>query len=157
MVGNIIYSRHSRRRMRLYGITEDDVEAVWVHGSRSDLPDGKTEFIWNIPNRSQYPIKVVGMETEKGFLVVTAYPLKERKEWWVMKISYDGQVDAVYIELLSLKPDGVIEVADGINIDITAEGKVVGIEFLNAKKRVNLDSLLSYEIEADSLKEIANR
>ena len=63
----------------------------------------------------------------------------------------------MYIELLSLEPDGVIEVADGINIDITAEGKVVGIEFLNAKKRVNLDSLLSYEIEADSLKDIANR
>jgi uncharacterized protein YuzE len=73
-----------------------------------------------------------------------------------MKVSYDGQVDAVYIELLSLKPDGVIEVADGINIDITADGKVVGIEFLNAKKRVNIDSLLSYEIEADSFKEIVN-
>ncbi len=73
-----------------------------------------------------------------------------------MKVSYDGQVDAVYIELLSQKPDGVIEVADGINIDITSDGKVVGIEFLNAKKRVNIDSLLSYEIEADSFKEIAN-
>jgi uncharacterized protein YuzE len=73
-----------------------------------------------------------------------------------MKVSYDGQVDAVYIELLTLKPDGVIEVADGINIDITSDGKVVGIEFLNAKKRVNIDSLLSYEIEADSFKEIAN-
>jgi len=73
-----------------------------------------------------------------------------------MKVSYDGQVDAVYIELLSLKPDGVIEVADGINIDITSDGKVVGIEFLNAKKRVNIDSLLSYEIEANSFKEIAN-
>ena len=73
-----------------------------------------------------------------------------------MIVSYDGQVDAVYIELLSQKPDGVIEVADGINIDITADGQVVGIEFLNAKKRVNIDSLLSYEIEADSFKEIAN-
>ena len=73
-----------------------------------------------------------------------------------MKVSYDGQVDAVYIELLSQKPDGVIEVADGINIDITSDGKVVGIEFLNAKKKVNIDSLLSYEIEANSFKEIAN-
>jgi uncharacterized protein YuzE len=73
-----------------------------------------------------------------------------------MKVSYDGQVDAVYIELLPLSPDGVIEVADGINIDVTAEGKVVGIEFLNAKKRVNIESLLSYEIEADGFKEIVN-
>jgi uncharacterized protein YuzE len=73
-----------------------------------------------------------------------------------MKVSYDGQVDAVYIELLPLAPDGVIEVADGINIDVTSEGKVVGIEFLNAKKRVNIESLLSYEIEADGFKEIVN-
>jgi uncharacterized protein YuzE len=73
-----------------------------------------------------------------------------------MKVSYDSQVDAVYIELLALAPEGVIEVADGINIDVTAEGKVVGIEFLNAKKRVSIDSLLSYEIEADSFKEIVN-
>ena len=46
--------------------------------------------------------------------------------------------------------------AEGINIDVTADGKIVGIEFLNAKKRVNIDSLLSYEIEAESFKEIAN-
>jgi uncharacterized protein YuzE len=73
-----------------------------------------------------------------------------------MKVSYDHEVDAVYIELLSSKPDGVIEVADGINIDVTTDGKVVGIEFLNAKKRVSIESLLSYEIEADSFREIAN-
>ena len=29
-------------------------------------------------------------------------------------------------------------------------------ELLNAKKRVDIDSLLSYEIEAESFKEIAN-
>lgn len=73
-----------------------------------------------------------------------------------MKVSYDAQVDVIYIELLSLEPDGAIEVADGINIDVTAEGKIVGIELLNAKKRVDIDSLLSYEIEAESFKEIAN-
>ena len=43
-----------------------------------------------------------------------------------MKVSYDAQVDVIYIELLSLEPDGAIEVADGINIDVTAEGKIVG-------------------------------
>ena len=31
-----------------------------------------------------------------------------------MKVSYDGQVDAVYIELLSLKPEGVIEWPKGL-------------------------------------------
>jgi len=47
-----------------------------------------------------------------------------------MKITYDKQVDAIYIGLSNLKPDGVIEVADGINIDVTSKGKVVGVELL---------------------------
>ena len=47
-----------------------------------------------------------------------------------MKISYDKEVDAIYLKLADLKPDGVIEVAEGINIDVTVDGKIVGIELL---------------------------
>ena len=47
-----------------------------------------------------------------------------------MKISYDKEVDAIYLKILDLKPEGVIEVAEGINIDVTVDGKIVGIEFL---------------------------
>ena len=72
-----------------------------------------------------------------------------------MKITYDKEVDAVYLKLLDLKPDGVIEVAEGINIDVTADGKIVGIELLDATKKINLDSLLTYEIEAESIGELA--
>ena len=72
-----------------------------------------------------------------------------------MKITYDKEVDAVYLKLLDLKPDGVIEVAEGINIDVTADGKIVGIELLDATKKINLDSLLTYEIEAESIVELA--
>ena len=36
------------------------------------------------------------------------------------------------MKLLDLKPKGVIEVAEGINIDVTVDGKIVGIEFLDA-------------------------
>ena len=72
-----------------------------------------------------------------------------------MKITYDKEVDAVYLKLLDLKPDGVIEVAEGINIDVTADGKIVGIELLDATKKINLDSLLTYEIEAESIAELA--
>jgi hypothetical protein len=81
---SIVYSRHSRRRMKLYGITEDDIEAAYVYGGRSALPDGRVEFLWNIAGRFRYPLKVVGIETEKGFLVVTAYPLK--------RVKRDGEV-----------------------------------------------------------------
>jgi len=66
-----------------------------------------------------------------------------------MKITYDKQVDAIYIGLSNFKPEGVIEVADGINIDVTPKGKVVGIELLDATQKVSLDTLLTYEIAAD--------
>jgi len=68
-----------------------------------------------------------------------------------MKITYDKKVDAIYIGLSNLNPEGVIEVADGINIDVTSDGKVVGIELLDAKQKVSLETLLTYEIAADSI------
>jgi len=70
-----------------------------------------------------------------------------------MKITYDKDVDAVYIELSGLKPEGVIEVADGINIDVSPDGRIVGIELLDATEKVSLESLLSYEISAETLRE----
>ena len=72
-----------------------------------------------------------------------------------MKITYDKEVDAVYIQLSVGQPEGVIEVEDGINIDFSSDGKIVGIELLNATEKVSLESLLSYEINAETLREWA--
>jgi len=60
-----------------------------------------------------------------------------------MKVSYDKEVDAIYLKILDLKPEGVIEVAEGINIDVTVDGKIVGIEFLEATKKITIDNLLN--------------
>jgi len=70
-----------------------------------------------------------------------------------MKVTYDREVDAVYLSLSHLKPQGVIEVAEGINIDVTEDGKVVGIELLDASEKVQLDTLLTYEIAAENIRE----
>ena len=72
-----------------------------------------------------------------------------------MKISYDKEVDAIYLKLLDLKPECVIEVAEGINIDVTVDEKIVGIEFLDATQKITIDSLFTYEIEAESISELA--
>lgn len=72
-----------------------------------------------------------------------------------MKITYDKEVDAVYIQLSVGHPEGVIEVADGINIDVSSDGKIMGIELLNATEKVSLESLLSYEISSETLREWA--
>jgi uncharacterized protein YuzE len=66
-----------------------------------------------------------------------------------MKIYYDDEVDALYIELGNESPEGAVEISDGVNIDTTSEDKIVGIEILNASKRINLDTILSYKLEVE--------
>ena len=66
-----------------------------------------------------------------------------------MKVHYDEEIDALYLKLGDQKPDGVIEIAEGVNIDTTADGKLTGIEILKASKKINLDTILSYTLELD--------
>ena len=66
-----------------------------------------------------------------------------------MKVTYDNEVDALYIKISDEKPDGVIEVKEGINIDVTGDGKIVGLELLDASKKTSLESFFSYEISPD--------
>ena len=64
-----------------------------------------------------------------------------------MKVYYDDEVDALYLKLGDGTPDGVIEISDGVNIDTTSENKLVGIEILNASKKIDLKTMLSYSFE----------
>lgn len=52
-----------------------------------------------------------------------------------MKISYDPKVDAMYIRFKSGKYDHTKKVTDEILVDITEDGKVLGLEILDAKKQ----------------------
>ena len=66
-----------------------------------------------------------------------------------MRVQYDKEVDAIYIKLGNQKPDGVIELDEGVNLDTTSDNKIVGIEILHASKRMNIRTILSYELELD--------
>lgn len=69
-----------------------------------------------------------------------------------MKIYYDKESDSAYIELSKKKPDGVVEVSDYVNLDTTKSGKLVGIELLDASKKIAVNSLFNYEIDISSAK-----
>lgn len=66
-----------------------------------------------------------------------------------MKVYYDDKVDALYLKLGDEIPEGVVEISEGVNIDTTAEDKIVGIEILNASKKIDLKTILSYILEFD--------
>jgi uncharacterized protein YuzE len=52
-----------------------------------------------------------------------------------MKISYDPKVDAMYIRFKSGKYDHTKKITDVILVDVTKDGKVLGLEILDAKRQ----------------------
>ena len=51
-----------------------------------------------------------------------------------MTISYDNEADALYIRFLESTVT-TVHVAEGIAVDYTADGRMAGIEILDAQKR----------------------
>jgi uncharacterized protein YuzE len=69
-----------------------------------------------------------------------------------MKITYDKEVDAAYLKMSDGQPTGVIEISEGVNLDVTEDGKIVGIEILDATQKFPLQTLFSCEYEPHSTK-----
>jgi uncharacterized protein YuzE len=62
-----------------------------------------------------------------------------------MKVKYDKQTDILYIRLSDIAIDGSDEDKDGIILDYSANGQLVGIEVLNASKTAIEPSKVEYE------------
>lgn len=63
-----------------------------------------------------------------------------------MRIQYDAEVDILTIDLvddLSESP-GARELAPGLYVDVTAEGKLLSVEILDASKKYSLAELSKY-------------
>lgn len=75
---DIKYSRHARRRMKLYNLSEEDVSSIIEHQNPGLVfMEGRHEIISETMfSQYGYPIKVV-LSFESGkIVVITAYPLK---------------------------------------------------------------------------------
>jgi len=49
-------------------------------------------------------------------------------------VSYDSTSDTLYIVAKKGKEEKFVEIAAGIQVELDAEGKVIGIEILNASR-----------------------
>lgn len=54
-----------------------------------------------------------------------------------MRIRVDHAADAVYLNLTDRAIEDSEEVADGIIVDYDAQGRIVGVEILDASKRTD--------------------
>jgi len=52
-----------------------------------------------------------------------------------VKVRYDKKADAAYIQLSSKKPDGAVEIAEGVIIHTTSKDEIVAIEMLGAPRQ----------------------
>jgi len=55
-----------------------------------------------------------------------------------MKLEFDPQADAVYLELTDAEAEKSDEIQPGVILDYDAEGQIVGIEVLYISKRNQL-------------------
>ena len=70
-----------------------------------------------------------------------------------MKIEYDPDADAMYIHFQKGKYDISKEIATGIIIDYTRDGKVIGIEILEVSKRLPLKEIKEVTISIPTIEE----
>lgn len=62
-----------------------------------------------------------------------------------MKLHYYADTDSLYFELKRIPGTETREVSDGLNVDLDAEGAVVGFDIDKASTRLDLSKL---EVEA---------
>jgi uncharacterized protein YuzE len=63
-----------------------------------------------------------------------------------MKVKYDKEADAAYIQLSSKKPEGGIEMAEGVILHTTSKNEIVSIEILDASKKFPVRNLYKLEL-----------
>ena len=73
-----------------------------------------------------------------------------------MKITYDAEVDALYIRFRSTQVE-TKHIEDGLAIDYDAEDRVAGIEILDVKLRVSGGEKSLKQIEFDDFRGTAKR
>ena len=70
-----------------------------------------------------------------------------------MKITYDKSIDAIYIYMIQEtiteeKNSGIVDKTKGnwpIHLDFSKEGKLLGIEIMDASKTIDIESLKKLE------------
>ena len=64
-----------------------------------------------------------------------------------MRITYDPDVDAVYIMFGDAVPLDSHDVMDGLTIDVDGSGRILGIEVLDARTRLGESALAAVEFQ----------
>ena len=64
-----------------------------------------------------------------------------------MRIEYDREVDALYIRLQEKYVARTVELEEGLNLDLDENGKLIGLEVLDATERYPLSDIFNISTE----------
>lgn len=64
-----------------------------------------------------------------------------------MRIEYDKEADALYIQLREASVDDNIDIEEGVTVDLDEKRHIVGIEILDASKKLSLEDLVNITIQ----------
>lgn len=65
-----------------------------------------------------------------------------------MKVKYDKEADAAFIQLSLKKPDGAVEIAEGVALHTTSNNELVAIEILDASRKFPVKTLYKLDLTA---------
>jgi uncharacterized protein YuzE len=63
-----------------------------------------------------------------------------------VKVRYDKEADAAYIQFLTKKPDVAVEMAEGAILHTTCKNEIVAFEILSAAKKIPIRSLYKFAL-----------
>jgi uncharacterized protein YuzE len=64
-----------------------------------------------------------------------------------LKIEYDREADALYIQLREAYVDDNIDIEEGVSVDFDEKRHIIGIEILYVSKRLSLKDIANITIE----------
>jgi uncharacterized protein YuzE len=64
-----------------------------------------------------------------------------------VKIEYDPEADVLYIQIREIQADDSIDIEEGVTVDVDVNKHIVGVEILDASKRLSPSDLSSIIIQ----------
>ena len=136
-------TKHAKEQCLERGATEIEVRHAIEYGSREPAKHGRELCRYNFPfdqtwQGTYYRIKQVApviKEEADEVVVITIHVFLLKVERHGMKISYDPEVDALYIRLLEGNYEcRTVRLNDEVALNIGPGEVLVGIEILDAKQ-----------------------
>jgi len=72
-----------------------------------------------------------------------------------LRIEYDKEADALYIQLREAYVEDNVDIEEGITVDLDENRHVVGIEILDASRKLSLSDMVNISIENLPLEDVA--